>query len=78
MDVSCDSGATWRAAELGPDLGRYSFRRWRLTWRPDAAGPVRLLVRATNRAGESQPLAPGWNRSGYMRNVTEGLSVEVS
>jgi hypothetical protein len=78
VDVSADGGATWRPAELGPDLGRFSFRRWHLAWRPDRAGRHRLLVRATSRAGESQPLTPGWNRSGYMRNVVEELAIEVS
>jgi DMSO/TMAO reductase YedYZ molybdopterin-dependent catalytic subunit len=77
VQVSADGGATWKAAELGPDLGRFSFRRWRLSWRPDRSGPTRLLVRATNRAGDTQPLTPSWNRSGYMRNVVEALAVEV-
>jgi DMSO/TMAO reductase YedYZ molybdopterin-dependent catalytic subunit len=78
VDVSGDGGATWRETELGPDLGRYSFRRWRLAWRPDQAGRRRLLVRATNHAGDIQPMTAGWNRSGYMRNVVEELVVEVS
>ena len=25
---STDDGKTWRGAELGPDLGKYSFRQW--------------------------------------------------
>src|SRR5436853_6821696 len=28
VQVSDDGGATWRRAQLGPDLGRYSFRQW--------------------------------------------------
>ena len=78
-EVSSDGGSTWQEAELGQDLGRFSFRRWRLSWRPSAAGPHRLLVRATNGAGQTQPLPAeaGWNRSGYMRNVTEELSLDV-
>jgi DMSO/TMAO reductase YedYZ molybdopterin-dependent catalytic subunit len=78
VDVSADGGATWQQAELGPDLGRFSFRRWRLAWRPDGVGRHRLVVRATTRAGETQPMTPGWNRSGYMRNVVEELEVAVS
>jgi sulfite dehydrogenase len=77
VDVSADSGRTWQAAELGRDLGNYSFRRWRLTWTPSERGDVRLQVRATNGAGEVQPATAGWNRGGYMRNVIEELPVKV-
>jgi len=77
VEVSMNGGSSWRQAELGPDLGRFSFRRWQLSWRPSRFGRRRLLVRATNRHGETQPLAPGWNRAGYMRNVVEELSVQV-
>jgi DMSO/TMAO reductase YedYZ molybdopterin-dependent catalytic subunit len=77
VEVATDAGATWQETELGEDLGQYSFRRWRLSWRPDRNGPHRLAVRAVSRAGETQPAAAGWNRSGYMRNVIEELSIEV-
>ncbi len=76
VEVSADGGP-WQAAELGDDLGNYSFRRWWLSWRPDRAGLYRLRVRAINGAGDTQPEQAGWNRSGYMRNVIEELSVEV-
>jgi DMSO/TMAO reductase YedYZ molybdopterin-dependent catalytic subunit len=77
VEVSPDGGGTWREAELGEDLGRFSFRRWRLTWRPTSAGSCRLLVRAVSGSGETQPAEAGWNRSGYMRNVVEEWRVEV-
>src|SRR5262249_4314937 len=50
--ISDDSGATWRRAMLGPDLGRYSFREWSATWTPRRAGRARLMVRAVNAIGE--------------------------
>jgi DMSO/TMAO reductase YedYZ molybdopterin-dependent catalytic subunit len=77
VQISIDGGPTWREADLGKDLGRFSFRRWQLAWRPERIGQYRLLARATNQAGETQPLAAGWNRSGYMRNVVEELIVQV-
>jgi DMSO/TMAO reductase YedYZ molybdopterin-dependent catalytic subunit len=75
VEVSVDGGKTWQVAALGADLGRYSFRRWRLTWQPPAAGPYPLQVRATSNAGETQPTTPGWNRGGFMRNVIEQVEV---
>jgi sulfite dehydrogenase len=77
VEVSADGGTNWVAATLGPDLGRYSFRRWRFTWTPAGRGSQRLLVRATARDGQTQPREAGWNRGGYMRNVIEELSVSV-
>jgi sulfite dehydrogenase len=77
VELSFDGGQNWREASLGNDLGRYSFRRWRSSWRPEQTGTHQLLVRATSGSGEIQPLDEGWNRSGYMRNVVEKLPVEV-
>ncbi|HZZ61131.1 MAG TPA: molybdopterin-dependent oxidoreductase [Roseiarcus sp.] len=75
--VSADGGATWIAASLGEDLGKYSFREWKahVTLSP---GGHRLMVRATNRIGQSQPLAPLWNPGGYMRNVVEAVTVTAA
>jgi sulfite dehydrogenase (cytochrome) subunit A len=75
--VSVDGGSTWEDAKLGDDLGRFSFRRWRLTWTPVVRGEVRLKVRATSGDGDVQPMEAGWNRGGYMRNVVEELPVTV-
>lgn len=74
--VSTDGGASWKEARLGEDLGRYSFREWRIeaTLPP---GVHEVKTRAVNRKGEAQPLTPQWNPSGYMRNVVETLRVEA-
>lgn len=77
VEVSTDGGATWNEATLGNELGKYSWRRWRLNWTPNKAGDYKLLVRATNAAGETQR-ASFWNRSGYLRNVIEETHVTVA
>ena len=68
---SADGGATWHAAKLGKDLGRYSFREWSAAFTPPRAGNYDLKVRAINRLGQSQPMTALWNPMGYMRNVVE-------
>jgi DMSO/TMAO reductase YedYZ molybdopterin-dependent catalytic subunit len=70
VSLSTDGGQTWRAAKLGKDLGKYSFREWQLPVML-AAGPHALRVRATNQAGQTQPMTATWNPAGYMRNVIE-------
>jgi DMSO/TMAO reductase YedYZ molybdopterin-dependent catalytic subunit len=72
---SADGGKTWQAAQLGKDLGRYSFREWSTAFTPSRKGDHVLLVRATNRIGQSQPSSALWNPAGYMRNVIESLRV---
>src|SRR5271165_4706882 len=76
VEVSNDGGQTWSDATLGPDLGKYSWRLWKAEWAPPAKGTYRLMVRATNNAGEAQRTAQ-WNRSGYQRDVIEHLDVVV-
>jgi sulfite dehydrogenase (cytochrome) subunit A len=72
--VSVDDGETWTEAALGENLGKYSFREWKANVSLDP-GKRRLMVRAANRIGQSQPLQPLWNPSGYMRNVVEVTNV---
>lgn len=73
-----DGGRTWREAELGQDLGRYSFREWTAAFTPKKPGQFALKVKATNRIGQSQPLEPLWNPAGYMRNVVETVTVTAA
>jgi DMSO/TMAO reductase YedYZ molybdopterin-dependent catalytic subunit len=75
--VSTDNGATWRETTLGEDLGRHSFRRWQLPLSLDH-GDHALRIRAVSRNGESQPLEPLWQPSGYMRNVAETVRLRAS
>jgi hypothetical protein len=74
---SADGGQTWQEAKLGEDLGRYSFREWTCPFTPARRGAIELKCRAVNRHGETQPMEPLWNPSGYMRNVVETVNVTV-
>jgi DMSO/TMAO reductase YedYZ molybdopterin-dependent catalytic subunit len=74
---SVDGGSTWTSAALGRELGKYSFREWRLdTTLP--AGTHAIKVRAINSIGQSQPDEPLWNPAGYMRNVVETTRVRAA
>lgn len=77
VQLSADRGASWYRTQLGPDLGRYSFREWAATWTPQSTGSHRLMVRAFNAIGESQGAAPLWNPAGYLRNVIEHVDLQV-
>ena len=75
--VSIDDGKTWTPAKLGEDLGKYSFREWTLVVKLEA-GVHELRVRATNNAGDTQPMEPKWNPAGYLRNVVETVRVTAA
>jgi hypothetical protein len=77
VELSADGGRSWQLAALGPDHGKYSFRRWDALVPLAGPGTVTLLVRCTNDAGEVQPMKPIWNPSGFMRNNVEALTIEV-
>jgi DMSO/TMAO reductase YedYZ molybdopterin-dependent catalytic subunit len=73
-----DGGQTWRAATLGKDLGKYSFREWTIPFKPAKPGAYALKVKATNSIGQSQPIEPLWNPAGYMRNIVETTNVTAA
>jgi DMSO/TMAO reductase YedYZ molybdopterin-dependent catalytic subunit len=75
VHFSADNGMTWTPAKLGPDHGKYSFRRWEASFLPRHAGQFALKVKAVNNDGVQQPDKPNWNPGGYMRNVIESMTV---
>jgi sulfite dehydrogenase len=77
VELSSDGGKTWKPTQLGRDLGKYSFRPWQTSIKLPA-GAAALMVRATSRTGEVQPMEPRWNPAGYMRNVVETVHVEAA
>ena len=77
VEVSVDGGKTWNPAKLDPDLGKYSWRRWRFPWTPAAGGKSRIMARATNTKGQTQETEQ-WNHSGYARDVIEHIDVTIA
>jgi DMSO/TMAO reductase YedYZ molybdopterin-dependent catalytic subunit len=76
--LSVDQGQRWQEARLGADHGKYGFRQWEFPVSVPAAGRQKLMVRAVNTAGVTQPDQPNWNPGGFMRNVIESIDVQVS
>ncbi|MEO1696476.1 MAG: sulfite oxidase [Planctomycetota bacterium] len=78
VEVSVDGGATWGAAEfLGPDLGPFAWRTFALPWKA-TAGTHRLVCRATDAAGETQPEERLENERGYRHNGWRDHGVDVT
>ncbi len=77
VEVSVDGGSTWDDASLGEPVGDLAWRGWSYDW--DAAVPGTYVVssRATDGAGNRQPVEPPWNLKGYANNAIERLAVIV-
>jgi len=77
VDVSTDGGQTWMPAKLGGPQSKYGWRNWERSWKA-GAGEYTLIARATNVAGQTQPLNEEWNPSGYLWNVAQSIKVVIS
>ena len=76
--VSIDGGRTWSKAQLGKDLGKYSWIQFSHTWKPAKRGNYTLMAKATNSIGESQPFEGLWNPAGYLWNKVEPVAITVA
>jgi DMSO/TMAO reductase YedYZ molybdopterin-dependent catalytic subunit len=77
VDVSTDGGGSWHAAEVGPSAGTYGWHAWTWTWEA-RSGEHELCSRATDSAGNIQPLTPAWNVGGYAVNAVQRVPALVS
>jgi sulfite oxidase len=77
VDVSTDGGQSWKPAKLIGPQTKYGWRIWHYDWKP-AEGKYTLLSRATNMAGQTQPLNQEWNPNGYLWNVAQPVPVTIS
>jgi sulfane dehydrogenase subunit SoxC len=76
VEVSTDGGASFAPALLDEPVGDSAWRGWRFEW--DAPGGEHVLCsRATDTAGNRQPLEPAWNLKGYANNAVERIRVLV-
>jgi DMSO/TMAO reductase YedYZ molybdopterin-dependent catalytic subunit len=78
VEVSTDGGRSWVLAELGRDLGRFSFRGFRHLFKPRDAGTAVVMVRAFNNHGDTQVAELIFNPAGYHHNVIARIKLEVA
>jgi sulfane dehydrogenase subunit SoxC len=76
VEVSTDGGEAFEAAVLDEPVGPAAWRGWRFAWDAPPGEHV-LCSRATDAAGNEQPLAAPWNLKGYANNAVERIPVVV-
>jgi DMSO/TMAO reductase YedYZ molybdopterin-dependent catalytic subunit len=77
VELSCDGGARWSRAELDAEISPYAWRGWRYTWDATKPGEYELCARATDAAGNVQPLDQRWNFEGVQNNSVQRVRVVV-
>jgi DMSO/TMAO reductase YedYZ molybdopterin-dependent catalytic subunit len=77
VEVSADGAQTWADATLGSAPSPYAWRGWTYEW--DAQpGAHELCPRATDAAGNVQPLDSPWNFDGFCNNAVQRVPVVAS
>jgi DMSO/TMAO reductase YedYZ molybdopterin-dependent catalytic subunit len=77
VEVSIDDGRSWRPAQLGKDLGRFSVRQWSYAFKAERKGTHVVMARATNRIGGTQTFDLVFNPAGYHNNVVQKLPLQI-
>ncbi len=74
VDFSGDGAVTWQPAELDGTASPFGWRRWTYRWAA-TAGEHELCVRATDAAGNAQPIDDDWNAEGVQNNAVQRVHV---
>ena len=77
VDFSADGGESWSPAVLEPPPSPYAWHRWSYRWDATQPGEHELCVRATDAAGDSQPVDQSWNLEGVANNAVQRVRVVV-
>ncbi len=77
VDVSSDGGSTWRRARLRGEPRPLAWRAWSLEVPARPGERLSLMARATDGAGETQPLQARPNAAGYANNSIHRVTVDV-
>jgi hypothetical protein len=78
VEVSLDEGRIWQTAQLGVDLGRFSFRPWQFAFTPRSKGDMSVFSRAINAQGIVQTEAWIANPAGYHNNVVQKIGIHIA
>jgi DMSO/TMAO reductase YedYZ molybdopterin-dependent catalytic subunit len=77
VEVTTDGGATWNESALGDSVAN-AWCLWEFHWQtPSKPGSQVLIARATDSAGETQPVNRDADRGTYMINHLLPITVEV-
>ena len=78
VELSTNGGSTWSDAKLLGESKPNAWRLWEFNWKtPTKSGTARLIARATDSNGRSQPVERNPDRGTYMINHLVPITVEI-
>jgi DMSO/TMAO reductase YedYZ molybdopterin-dependent catalytic subunit len=77
VEVSTDGGTTWAPAEVDEPTHDHSWQSWSYMWDATAPGPHELSCRASDSAGNIQPVEQYWTARGMGNNMVQRVPVVV-
>ncbi len=75
--VELGVGGSWIEAALEPAAHAHAWTAWRAAWQA-TPGEHELSCRATDASGNTQPLEPPWDLSGFGNNAVQRIQVSVN
>jgi hypothetical protein len=78
VELSADGGLSWSDAQIAPQPAMWAWCTWAWRWEPQGPGHYELCCRATDSAGNTQPLRPRWNLGGYANNEVQRVPITVT
>jgi DMSO/TMAO reductase YedYZ molybdopterin-dependent catalytic subunit len=76
VEVSIDGGGSWGEAEVAEPVSEFAWCGWTYPWDAEP-GEYELCCRASDAAGNTQPLDPAWNFDGFCNNAVQRVRVVV-
>ena len=77
VEVSTDDDRSWREAKLEQPNGNYSWQHFEIDWEAKNLGHSLVRCRATDNAGNVQPMLATWNFRGYQVNSIHSVPITV-
>jgi len=77
VEVSTDDRQTWHPATVAAPVSQFAWTPWTFAWNVQKRGEYIISSRATDSAGNIQPLRPFWNQQGMAQNGVERIGVTV-
>jgi DMSO/TMAO reductase YedYZ molybdopterin-dependent catalytic subunit len=78
VEFSADNGAAWKPVNWIAKPAPLTWALWEHAWTPDRPGRARLMVRATDEQGRTQPTQRDPDRRTYMINHITPMDVIVA
>jgi len=81
VEVSLDQGKTWLPTVLEPPHATGGWQEFHAELNPTTLTPPAtwyIISRATDSAGDQQPLEQVWNPGGYVRNAADHITLKIA